>query len=58
MPKASGGDRKSEEFKSNTAVTNENVKPKEEQLADIGLTRQQAQRFETLAKTQSVSWKP
>lgn len=47
MPKASGGDRRSEDFKSNNADTFETLKPKEEQLADIGSTRQQAQRFET-----------
>lgn len=48
IPKASGGDRRSENFKSNTADTFE--KPKEEQLSEIGMTRQQANRFETLAK--------
>ena len=50
MPKASGGDRRSNDFKSNTVVTFETEKPKEQQLADIGITRQQANRYETLAK--------
>lgn len=46
MPKASG--TRTDIKPCNTDDTR--LKPKEEQLADIGITRQQAQRFETLAK--------
>ena len=54
MPKASGGDHGNQYTggKSNSVETF--AKPKEEQLSDIGLTRQQAQRFETLAKHPEV----
>lgn len=46
MPKASG--TRTDIKPCNTDDTR--LKPKEEQLSDIGITRQQAQRFETLAK--------
>lgn len=52
MPKASGGDHGNQYTggKSNTDDTFAKEKPKEEQLADIGITRQQASCYETLAK--------
>ena len=47
VPKASGGDRRSEDFKNNTDVTFE--KTKAEVISDMGFTPMQVSRFETLA---------
>lgn len=47
VPKASGGDRRSEDFKNNTDVTFE--KTKAEVIAEAGFTTMQVSRFETLA---------
>ena len=47
VPKASGGDRRSENFKKDTAVSFE--KPKADIIRDAGFTPKQVQRFQTLA---------
>ena len=47
VPKASGGDRRSENFKNNTDVTFE--KQKKQVISDMGFTPMQVSRFETLA---------
>ena len=47
VPKASGGDRRSENFKNNTNVTFE--KQKKQVISDMGFTPMQVSRFETLA---------
>lgn len=47
VPKGSGGDRRSEDFKNNTAVTFE--KTKAEVIEESGFTPMQISRFETLA---------
>lgn len=47
VPKASGGDRRSENFKKDTAVSFE--KPKADIIRDAGFTTKQVQRFQTLA---------
>jgi len=47
VPKASGGDRRSENFKKDTAVSFE--KPKTDIIRDAGFTPKQVQRFQTLA---------
>lgn len=47
IPKASGGDRRSENFKKDSDV---HFETKSEQLEEIGLSEKQANRFETLAK--------
>lgn len=48
IPKAGGGDRRSESFKSDTAVVFEK-QPKREVIKNLGLTEKQVERFETLA---------
>ena len=47
VPKASGGDRRSDSFKNNTDVTFE--KKKAEVISEMGFTPMQVSRFETLA---------
>lgn len=47
VPKASGGDRRSESFKNDSIVEFE--KPKSEVIADAGLTQKQVERFQTMA---------
>lgn len=47
VPKASGGDRRSENFKNNTDVNFE--KQKKQVISDMGFTPMQVSRFETLA---------
>lgn len=47
VPKASGGDRRSEDFKNGTAVAFE--KQKADIIRDAGFTSKQVQRFQTLA---------
>lgn len=47
VPKASGGDRRSENFKNNTDVTFE--KQKKQVISDMGFTPMQVSRFETIA---------
>lgn len=47
VPKASGGDRRSENFKKDTVVSFE--KPKADIIRDAGFTPKQVQRFQTLA---------
>lgn len=49
IPKVSGGDRRSNNFKKDTAVQFE--KPKKEVIQDLGFSPKQAQRFETLANS-------
>jgi len=51
IPKASGGDRRSENFKRDTMDTFE--KTKQSQLSEIGLTKKQASRYEALAKPEN-----
>lgn len=48
VPKASGGDRRSERFKNDTAVDFE--KPKSEVIREAGFTPKQVERFQTIAK--------
>ena len=52
LPKASGGDRKSDKIKSDTAVVFE--KPKLEVVQDLGFTPKQKERFETLAANKDI----
>ena len=47
VPKASGGDRRSDDFKIDTAVVFE--KPKSQVVSELGISQKQAERFETLA---------
>lgn len=47
VPKASGGDRRSEDFKNDSVVEFE--KPKSEVIRDAGLTQKQVERFQTMA---------
>lgn len=47
VPKASGGDRRSENFKNDTAVDFE--KPKADIIRDAGFTQKQVERFQTMA---------
>lgn len=50
IPKASGGDRKSEDFKNDTAVDFDKATPtKKEIIKQAGFTQKQAERFQTLA---------
>lgn len=48
IPKASGGDRKSDRFKNDTTVDYE--MPKSKALSDIGIPQRTAERFERLAR--------
>lgn len=52
IPKAGGGDRRSNDFKKGTAVHFE--RPKSEVIKDLGLSEKQAQRFETLADNKDL----
>ena len=52
IPKASGGDRRSEDFKKDTVVHFE--KPKSEIIEGLGFSVKQAQRFETLAENRDL----
>lgn len=52
MPKASGGDRRSQDFKSSTAATFE--KTKEEAIKELGFNKFQVSRMETLADNPDV----
>jgi hypothetical protein len=52
LPKGSGGDRRSEDFKSCSAATFE--KPKEDVIKELGFSKFQANRFETLADNQDL----
>lgn len=52
MPKAQGGDRKSQDFKSNNTVTIENTK--EAAAKELGFDRMQVSRFQTLAANKEV----
>lgn len=52
IPTAGGGDRKSHDFKNNTAVKFE--KPKLEVVKDLGFTPMQTSRFETLAANKDI----
>lgn len=52
IPKASGGDRRSEDFKSDTAVVFE--KSKKDAITELGFTPKQVERFETLANNQDL----
>jgi 16S rRNA G966 N2-methylase RsmD len=59
MPKASGGDRKSEVFKSNTTVTfdtstQQPIETKQQAIAKLGFDKMQASRFETLAANKEI----
>ena len=52
IPKASGGDRRSEDFKTGNAGSFE--KPKAEIIKDLGFSESQGQRFETLAENRDL----
>lgn len=52
IPKASGGDRKSDKIKSNTDVTFE--KTKEETAKELGFTKMQVSRMQTLAENPEI----
>ena len=52
IPKASGGDRKSEDFKFRSGAEFE--KPKAQVIAELGFSGDQAQRFETLADNRDL----
>lgn len=54
IPKTSGGDRRSEDFKNDTAVHFDPVEPKQKVVKELGFTPKQAQRFETLANNKDV----
>lgn len=58
MPKASGGDRKSNVFKSDNAVVFDSHKPtietKQEAIAKLGFDKKQAERFQTLAANKEI----
>ena len=59
MPKASGGDRKSDAFKSNTTVTfddstQQSIETKQQAIAKLGFDKMQASRFETLAANKEI----
>lgn len=66
IPKASGGDRKSDKFKNPANVPLDNnkkiksdstapfEKTKEEIITDLGFTKKQAQRLETLADNKDL----
>jgi hypothetical protein len=52
LPKGSGGDRRSENFKTDSGVGFE--KPKIEVIQELGFSEKQAERFETLADNQDL----
>jgi len=52
VPKASGGDRRSEDFKNDTAVAFE--KTKTDVIRDAGFTPKQVQRFQTMAANPEI----
>ncbi len=52
LPKSSGGDRRSENFKIDSGVDFE--KPKMEVIKNLGFSQKQAERFETLADNQDL----
>lgn len=52
IPKASGGDRRSEDFKNDNMVDFE--KPKSATLSEMGISQKQAERYETLSKHPEV----
>ena len=52
IPKTAGGDRRSEDFKKDNAVSFE--KTKEETVKDLGFSPKQVQRFETLADNKDL----
>ena len=55
IPKGSGGDRKSENFKIDSGVVFDNKqKSKAEVIEDLGFTPKQAERFETLAENKDI----
>lgn len=62
MPKASGGDRKSEKIKIDTAVVFDNepkpeykpIQTKAEAIKSLGFDNKQAERFQTLAKNKDI----
>jgi len=54
VPKASGGDRKSNNFKSSSADTFENDTPKQQTQSEIGINKQKAARFMKLAENPAI----
>ena len=54
IPKASGGDRKSEQIKNRTVAKFENTETKQEVITRLGFNKDQAQRFETMASNKDI----
>lgn len=54
IPKASGGDRKSDSFKIDANVEFEKQKPKSQVLEEIGVSQKSAERFQTMAEHEDV----
>ena len=52
IPKGSGGDRRSENFKTDSGVGFE--KPKKQVIEELGFSEKQAERFETLAENKDL----
>lgn len=54
IPKASGGDRKSEEIKNRTVAKFDNPETKQEVIQRLGFNKDQANRFETMASNKDI----
>ncbi len=54
IPKASGGDRKSEQIKNRTVAKFENTETKQEVITRLGFNKDQANRFETMASNKDI----
>lgn len=54
IPKASGGDRKSEEIKNRTNAKFDNKETKQEVITRLGFNKDQANRFETLSSNKEI----
>lgn len=54
IPKASGGDRKSEEIKNRTTANFEKQETKQEVISRLGFNKDQANRFETLSSNKDI----
>lgn len=54
IPKASGGDRKSNNFKNDTGVEFEKQETKKETIERLGFNQKQAERFETLSSNKDL----
>lgn len=54
IPKASGGDRRSEDFKNDIGVEFEKPKPKTQVLEEIGIPQKTAERYQIMAEHEDV----